>query len=162
SEAAAPQETSPRQSAVRKNAGVYRVQASGRLVKDDGCGRLPKQDVNLRVTARMERRTALGAIVAAALVCAARPAGQPGAPAFELASPDLCGAPGGQQNAWADFDNDGRLDEFVGFRGRPNRLYRQQNGRFTDVAADVGVADNVETRVAAWGDFDGDGNIDLY
>ena len=65
-------------------------------------------------------------------------------------------------NAWADFDNDGDLDEFVGFRGRPNRLYRQDYGRFEDVAAAVGLADNVETRVAAWGDYDGDGHIDLY
>ena len=69
---------------------------------------------------------------------------------------------GGQPNAWADFDNDGDLDEFVGFRGRPNRLYRQDHGRFEDVAAAVGLADNVETRAAAWGDFDADGNIDLY
>src|SRR5439155_18027730 len=65
-------------------------------------------------------------------------------------------------NAWADFDNDGDLDEFVGFRGRPNRLYRQDRGRFEDVAAAVGLADNVETRAAAWGDFDGDGQLDLY
>jgi hypothetical protein len=83
-------------------------------------------------------------------------------PAFELVQPDLFSASGGQPNAWADFDNDGDLDEFVGFRGRPNRLYRQDHGRFEDVAAAVGVADNVETRAAAWGDFDGDGNLDLY
>jgi hypothetical protein len=84
------------------------------------------------------------------------------APRFELVQPELFGVTGGQPNAWADFDNDGDLDEFVGFRGRPNRLYRQDHGRFEDVAAAVGVADNVETRAAAWGDFDGDGNIDLY
>jgi hypothetical protein len=83
-------------------------------------------------------------------------------PTFELIQPELFGATGGQPNAWADFDNDGDLDEFVGFRGRPNRLYRQDRGRFEDVAAAVGLADNVETRAAAWGDFDGDGNLDLY
>jgi len=76
--------------------------------------------------------------------------------------PELFSANGGQANAWADFDNDGDLDEFVGFRGRPNRLYRQDHGRFEDVAAAVGLADTVETRAAAWGDFDGDGQIDLY
>ena len=81
---------------------------------------------------------------------------------FELVQPDLFSAPGAQPNAWADYDGDGDLDEFVGFRGRPNRLYRQDHGRFTDVAAEVGLADTVETRVAAWGDFDGDGQIDLY
>jgi len=81
---------------------------------------------------------------------------------FELVQPELFGVTGGQPNAWADFDNDGDLDEFVGFRGRPNRLYRQDHGRFEDVAAAVGVADNVETRAAAWGDFDADGQVDLY
>src|SRR5262245_10440356 len=72
-------------------------------------------------------------------------------PRFELVQPQLFGVTGGQPNAWADFDNDGDLDEFVGFRGRPNRLYRQDHGRFVDVAAAVGLADNVETRAAAWG-----------
>jgi hypothetical protein len=84
------------------------------------------------------------------------------APRFELVQPELFGVTGGQPNAWADFDNDGDLDEFVGFRGRPNRLYRQEHGRFVDVAPAVGLADSVETRAAAWGDFDADGNVDLY
>jgi len=83
-------------------------------------------------------------------------------PRFALVQPDLFSANGGQANAWADFDNDRDLDEFVGFRGRPNRLYRQDQGRFEDVAAAVGLADTIETRVAAWGDFDGDGQVDLY
>ncbi len=92
-----------------------------------------------------------------------QPAADSGAaPDFELVQPDLFGVPGGQPNAWADVDGDGDLDEFVGFRGRPNRLYRQDGGRFTDVAAAVGLADAVETRVAAWGDFDADGHVDLY
>jgi hypothetical protein len=84
------------------------------------------------------------------------------APEFELVQPELFSANGGMPNAWADFDNDGDLDEFVGFRGRPNRLYRQDGGRFTDVAAAVGLADTIETRAAAWGDFDADGHVDLY
>src|SRR5437763_4878057 len=83
-------------------------------------------------------------------------------PRFELVQPDLFGVTGGQPNAWADFDNDGDLDEFVGFRGRPNRLYRQYHGKFEDVAAAVGLADAIETRAAAWGDFDADGQVDLY
>src|SRR5258708_34162018 len=83
-------------------------------------------------------------------------------PLFALVQPDLFSANGGQANAWADFDNDGDLDEFVGFRGRPNRFYRQDHGRFEDVAAAAGLADTTGTGVAAWGDFDGDSQIDLY
>jgi len=84
------------------------------------------------------------------------------APVFELVQPDLFSAPGGQPNCWADFDNDGDLDQFVGFASAPNRLYRNDGGRFTDVAAAVGLADPEITRAAAWGDFDVDGQVDLY
>ena len=88
--------------------------------------------------------------------------GQTWRPVFELVQPELFSATGGQANAWADPDNDGDLDYFVGFRGRPNRFYRNDNGRFRDVASDVGLADDIETRTAAWGDFDADGDADLY
>jgi hypothetical protein len=71
-------------------------------------------------------------------------------PSFELVQPDLFAAVGGQANAWADVDNDGDLDYFVAFRGRPNRLYRNDKRAFRDVAS------------AAWGDFDADGDADLY
>src|SRR4029079_16282442 len=89
------------------------------------------------------------AVVSALALTALAPAVS--GPHFELVQPELFSANGGQTNAWADFDNDGDLDEFVGFRGRPNRLYRQDHGRLEDVAAAVGLADTVETRVAAWG-----------
>jgi hypothetical protein len=106
--------------------------------------------------------TRLSVALAAAFFALAPAASTDSLPRFELVQPELFGATGGQPNAWADFDNDGDLDEFVGFRGRPNRLYRQDHGRFEDVAAAVGLADNIETRAAAWGDFDGDGHVDLY
>ena len=84
-------------------------------------------------------------------------------PLFELVQPDLFAASGGQPNCWADIDNDGDLDLFVGFnQGKPNRLYRNDRGVFTDVASQVGIADLPDTRAAAWGDFDGDGHVDLY
>lgn len=82
-------------------------------------------------------------------------------PSFELIQPDLFGVAGGQANAWADVDNDGDLDYFVAFRGRPNRFYRNDNGVFRDVAKEVGLFDDAETRAAAWGDFDADGDADL-
>jgi hypothetical protein len=89
-------------------------------------------------------------------------------PLFQLVQPELFGAVGGQANAWADADNDGDLDYFVAFRGRPNRFYRNDRGTFKDVAADVGLIEKpagvppTETRAAAWGDFDADGDADLY
>ena len=86
-------------------------------------------------------------------------------PAFEHVQPDLFAASGAQPNAWADFDRDGDLDLFVGFAGSPDRLYRNDDGIFIDIAASVGLAGSAaeaETRAAAWGDFDGDGDLDLY
>ena len=83
-------------------------------------------------------------------------------PSFELVQPELFSAAGGNATAWADADNDGDLDYFVGFRGRPNRFYRNDGDRFVDVAAAVGLSDNHETRAAAWGDFNADGRADLY
>ena len=64
-------------------------------------------------------------------------------------------------NAWADPDGDGDPDLFVGFNGTPNRLYRNDAGVLTDVAAAAGVADGRATRAAAWGDYDADGDPDL-
>jgi penicillin G amidase len=113
-----------------------------------------------RVVASMLTAGAIAAIIGVP-TRGAQEAASP-VPSFELIQPDLFSANGGMPNAWADFDNDGDLEEFVGFRGRPNRLYRQDGGRFTEVAATVGLADNVETRAVAWGDFDADGHVDLY
>jgi hypothetical protein len=84
-------------------------------------------------------------------------------PRFELVQPALFAVAGAQPNCWADFNNDGHLDLFVGFKdGLANRLYRYDGSRFADVAAPLGLGDLTDTRAAAWGDFNADGHLDLY
>jgi hypothetical protein len=96
-------------------------------------------------------------------------------PSFELVQAELFAAPGGNTNAWADIDNDGDLDYFVGFRGRASRLYRNDNGRFLDISSALASpampaaakpaateVTHAEVRAAAWGDFNADGHVDLY
>jgi len=98
----------------------------------------------------------LGSVVSAVLIGASVP------PVFEPVQPELFVAGGAFANAWADFDNDGDLDLFVGFGGTPaNRLYRNDDGVFVDVAGAAGLADARATRAAAWGDMDRDGDPDL-
>jgi hypothetical protein len=66
---------------------------------------------------------------------------------------------------WADFDNNGWLDLFVVNLGgsAPNRLYRNNaDGTFSDVAAAVGLADQLDGRVGGWADVDNDGFLDLF
>jgi hypothetical protein len=98
-----------------------------------------------------------------ALVVALAQSPEPGAqgPRFEPIQPELFAAGANLVNAFADVDGDGDLDLFVGFDGAPNRLYRNDKGMFTDIAAAAGVADARPTRAAAWGDFDADGDPDL-
>jgi hypothetical protein len=67
-----------------------------------------------------------------------------------------------RQTAWVDFDGDDDLDLFVGFRDRPDVLFRNEKGVFTDVAAPVGLADPRKTVGAVWFDYDEDGDLDLY
>jgi FG-GAP-like repeat/ASPIC and UnbV len=67
-----------------------------------------------------------------------------------------------RQPAWVDVDGDGDLDLFVAFRDRPNVLFRNDGGRFTDIAAAVGLADPRKSVGAVWFDMDGDGDLDLY
>lgn len=83
-------------------------------------------------------------------------------PVFKLHQPDLFKDGSALTNAFGDFDNDGDLDLFVGFRKKPNRLYRNDKGKFKDVAALVGLAYSDLTLSAAWGDYNNDGHLDLF
>jgi len=91
-----------------------------------------------------------------------------------------------QTAAWADYDNDGWLDLFIGnetgnrtalYTGEssdeqdvgmrtnvhPCELFRNNgDGTFTDVATEVGVARPGFVKGVAWGDYDNDGLPDLY
>jgi hypothetical protein len=65
--------------------------------------------------------------------------------------------------AWADFDNDGFVDVFIGHENAPSQLYRNRgDGTFEDVSAKAGVDKVAFTKGAAWGDYDNDGFPDLY
>jgi len=69
---------------------------------------------------------------------------------------------GVRQLSWVDYDGDDDLDLFVALRDRPNALFRNEGGRFTDVAAALGIADARRSVGAVWFDFDQDGDLDLY
>jgi hypothetical protein len=64
--------------------------------------------------------------------------------------------------AWCDYNNDGWPDLFVANDFGRKNLYRNDRGRFVDVAAEAGVEDIGDGMSAAWFDYDGDGRPDLY
>ena len=79
---------------------------------------------------------------------------------------------------WADYDNDGFLDLYVGRyldprkcipttfysrNGEPNQLYHNNgDGTFTNVTKDAGVGEKGLCLAVVWGDYNDDGLPDLY
>ena len=63
--------------------------------------------------------------------------------------------------AVGDYDNDGDEDLYVTCYG-PNRLYRNDSGKFVEVSGPAGVADPRLGTSAAFLDYDLDGDLDLY
>lgn len=74
-----------------------------------------------------------------------------------------------QTASWADFDNDGDLDLYIGneqtdpTRRFPCQLFRNNGDEtFTDIAAESGVENFGFTKGVIWGDYDNDRFPDLY
>ncbi|MCI0356673.1 MAG: VCBS repeat-containing protein [Acidobacteria bacterium] len=64
--------------------------------------------------------------------------------------------------SWADYDNNGWPDLYVANDFGRNNLYRNQGGKFRDVAAEARVEDLGAGMSVAWADYDNDGLLDLY
>ncbi|MCP5381231.1 MAG: CRTAC1 family protein [Kordiimonadaceae bacterium] len=67
-----------------------------------------------------------------------------------------------RQISWIDFDNDGTVDLFVADRVGKNHLFKNENGRFTDISEKTGLDDGRPTVGACWFDYNGDGLLDLF
>ncbi len=73
-----------------------------------------------------------------------------------------------QTASWADYDNDGDLDLYVGNESDPEydapcQLFRNEgDGTFVDVAGEAGVLNERFTKGVIWGDYDGDRFPDLF
>ncbi len=68
-----------------------------------------------------------------------------------------------QTAAWADFNNDGHLDLYVGNEDGPAQLYvNDGHAHFRNIALAAGVQNNRFAKGVMWGDYNNDGFPDLY
>lgn len=72
---------------------------------------------------------------------------------------------------WLDYDDDGDADLYLvngtdwpghGPGGQTGRLYRNDDGRFTEVTKEAGLAQSFYGMGACAGDYDNDGHVDLF
>lgn len=64
--------------------------------------------------------------------------------------------------SWEDYDGDGDQDLYVANDFGRNNLFRNDGGKFVDVAAQSGVEDSASGMAVTWGDYNRDGNMDVY
>lgn len=74
-----------------------------------------------------------------------------------------------QTASWADYDNDGHLDLYIGNEHRPGGepapsqlFHNNADGTFTDLADKAGVRNMRFAKSVVWGDYDADGLADIY
>jgi hypothetical protein len=68
-----------------------------------------------------------------------------------------------QTAVWADVDNDGNLDLFVGNETGPSQLFRNRgDGTFEDISRTAGVDRTGFIKAVVAGDYDNDGYVDFY
>jgi hypothetical protein len=68
-----------------------------------------------------------------------------------------------QTAVWADIDNDGLLDLFVGREDGPSELFRNNgDGTFEDISQSSGVGHSAFTKGVVAADYDNDGYVDFY
>lgn len=67
-----------------------------------------------------------------------------------------------RQVSFVDFNNDGKMDLFVAFRDKANRLYRNDGDHFTEVSKEMGIVGPQSTVGGVWFDYNEDGRLDLF
>ena len=68
-----------------------------------------------------------------------------------------------QTAVWADIDNDGYLDLFIGNENAPSQLFRNKgDGTFEDISHKAGIDGIAFTKGVTAADYDNDGYVDFY
>jgi hypothetical protein len=68
-----------------------------------------------------------------------------------------------QTAVWADIDNDGFIDLFVGSENGPSELFRNKgDGTFEPIGRAAGVERSAFTKAVVAADYDNDGYVDFY